>query len=439
MPRTATLTPGVQWAGTFPEASGEVRTGIPAFLGYAAPGSAAADGAGVPRAVGSWAEFEAWAERVLPDAPPAPAAPPRFLPHAVRGFFRNGGVRCFVVPLAGVERDDPAAEARALAGALTALEEVGEVDLVCAPDVMHRVAAARRPGPWASGDSAALLERVRPLQQALLAHCRRMGDRFAILDAVPALTPEEALRQGKALVDSGAWGALYFPWVQAEDGPPEYAPPEDGARAVGGLVPPCGHVAGVYARVDALTGVHRPPANEPLEGVLDVEFALSEAQSGVLFPSPEEQRRDGLPAGINLLRAFSGRGIRVWGARTLSPRQADAQVAARRVVLSVSRWLEQRLQAVAFETNGPALWARITREVGGQLARLHRGGVLRGATPAEAFYVRCDAATNPPEARDAGVVTTEVGLAPAVPNEFIVVRVSHGAGGATITGPELPG
>jgi hypothetical protein len=431
----AVRTPGVHRESVAPAPAAELRTGIPAFLGYAAPGSAAEQAAGVPRPVASAAEWEAWGETALPDAPAPHAVPPRFLPHAVRGFFRNGGRRCWVVPLAGVGEDDPEAALGALEAGLAALEEVGEVDLVCAPDVMHRVAAARPPGPWAAGEADAALERVRRPQAALLAHCRRMGDRFAVLDAVPALTPDDALRQARALTASGAWGALYFPWVWADDGPSRYAPAGEGLPVVGGLVPPCGHVAGIYARSDARAGVHKPPANEPLEGVLEVEFPVSEAQARILFPTPEEQLRGGAPAGVNLLRAFPGRGIRVWGARTLSADPAHAHVGVRRVVLGVSRWLARWMEAAAFEPNGPALWSRIVREAGGHLAGLYRAGVLSGAAPEQAFYVRCDAATNPPELRDAGIVAAEVGLAPAVPNEFIVVRISQGAGGATITGP----
>ena len=424
-----TRTPGVYREGASPARAGETRTGIPAFLGYAAPGSAAAAAPLVPRAVESWADYAAWAE-----ATETPSAlPPRFLPHAVRGFFRNGGGRCWVVPL---PPEHAGGEVGALRDGLAALEELSEPDLVAAPDIMHRVAPRRRPGPWSPGAPG---DEGRQRQALMLAHCRRMGDRFALLDALPALTPAEAAGQASALaaLEDGAWGALYYPWVLAEDGPSDYAAPAGGP---GGYVPPCGHVAGVYARTDRATGVHRPPANEPLEGVLDVEAHPSDAQVDALFPTPDEQRaavsaRRPVPVAVNALRAFPGRGIRVWGARTLSADPARAQLAVRRTVLSVARWLSARLGALAFEPNVPALWARIAREAGGHLAGLHRAGVLRGATPEQSFYVRCDAALNPPEAREAGVVTAEVGLAPAIPNEFIVVRVSHDAAGATITGP----
>jgi phage tail sheath protein FI len=143
------------------------------------------------------------------------------------------------------------------------------------------------------------------------------------------------------------------------------------------------------------------------------------------------------PIGVNAIRAFPGRGIRVWGARTLSSQAAWTYVSVRRIFLTAIRWIERNLGGVAFEPNDPQLWNRIGRELRVYFTALFRAGALQGRTPAEAFYVKCDAETNPPEVREAGRVVTEIGLAPASPNEFVVVRIIHGVGGvgATLSGP----
>ena len=253
---------------------------------------------------------------------------------------------------------------------------------------------------------------VHTLQTAVLDHCDRTGDRLAILDALPGGDIETVLEQRRRL--SGHNGALYFPWL------------DTGGRDDQGqvlFVPPCGHVAGVYARSDAQVGVHKAPANEVLEGVLDLEINLSNTQQGRLNP-----------VGVNALRVFPGRGIRVWGARTISPEAAWMYINVRRLFLTAGRWIERNLANAVFEPNGPSLWARLTRELTAYFNGLLQQGALQGATSREAFYVKCDGETNPPEVRDAGQVITEIGLAPTVPGEFIVIRIIHGASGVTISG-----
>lgn len=259
------------------------------------------------------------------------------------------------------------------------------------------------------------------MQAAVLKHCDELGDRFAILDSPPGVRtnnvqkhPEKLRQQGV----SGTTGAVYFPWIDV------------GKRDKNGkvkYVPPCGHVAGVYARSDQRVGVHKAPANEILEGVLDLEVNLTNTEQGELNPF-----------GINCLRAFPGRGIRVWGARTLSNDPAWTYVNVRRLFLTVGRWIERNMPGVTFEPNDSRLWARIVRELTAYFNDLFRRGALKGRITREAFYVKCDGETNPPEAIDGGKVVTEIGLAPSVPNEFIIVRLIHGDSGVTIAGPTRP-
>ena len=268
----------------------------------------------------------------------------------------------------------------AVADALAALEAVDDVDLVCAPDLPR----ARPPGelPSLPPDPT----RIRVLQGLVLDHCDRLGDRFALLDSLP--TPARGRCSSSGAGSSGRTAALYYPWVQAA----RRGRPDDSYRRAG-------HVAGVYARTDERVGVHKAPANEVLEGVVDLELALN-----------DEQQAELNPYGVNCLRAFPGRGIRVWGARTLSSDPEWRYVSVRRLFLTAGRWIERNLAEVVVRAErSPALGshrARAERLPGRPLSR----GALRGATAEEAFFVKCDAETNPPEGREQGRVVTEIGL-----------------------------
>jgi hypothetical protein len=245
-----------------------------------------------------------------------------------------------------------------------------------------------------------------------VAHCDRTGNRFAILDAFPRAAVDDLIEQRRtvlSLAGSPGWNAaIYHPWVKLADG---------------SVVPPSGHVAGVVARTDRAAGPHKAPANEQLDGVVDLEAPVTAEQQGELNPY-----------GINCLRAFPGRGIRIWGARTLGG-VPWTHVSVRRVFLTAGRWIERALADAAFEPASPTLWARIRRDVGSYLDGLFRVGALVGQTAEEAFYVKCDEETNPPERRDEGTTVAEIGLATDVPNEFIIVQLVHHAGGTVIAGP----
>jgi hypothetical protein len=238
---------------------------------------------------------------------------------------------------------------------------------------------------------------------------------MAILDPVlGGETSADAVIAHRDLI-SGEEGALYYPWVRVPGGP----------EGTGGCVPPCGHVAGIYTRTDRQVGVHKAPANEVLEGVLDLSTHLSNDDQGPLND-----------LGINCLRAFPQRGIRVFGARTLSRGTTWRYVNVRRVVLTAARWIASNLSDVVFEPHTELLWARITRDLTAYLGDLARRGALAGPQGEEVFYVKCDAETNPPETRELGIVVTEIGLKPAAPVEFIVIRIIHGLTGVEIVDPQ---
>ncbi len=373
--------PGVYKEEKFPSPAAELLTAVPAFLGYTV--QVPQNDRGVkrfyePRRLTIWPQFEEFFGR-------SPTG--GYLADAVRGFFENSGRFCYVLPL---NDDDSFGEA--LEKGLKKLKHLDAIDLVCAPDLMLNI------------------PRVPELQQKLLDHCDEAANRFGILDSPPGQKADGVLAHRRRL--KGINGALYYPWIQIQDM---------------GFVPPCGHIAGIYARSDGINGVHKAPANEVLEGVVDLEFGLTKAEQDRLNPT-----------GVNCLRAFPGRGIRVWGARTLSHDPAWNYINVRRIFLTAGRWIERNLTDIVFEPNDSRLWSQIDRELTAYFSGLYQQGALKGHTPEEAFYVKCDAETNPSEIREAGMVVTEIGLAPASPSEFVIVRIIHGVGGVTLVGPARP-
>jgi hypothetical protein len=326
-----------------------------------------------------------------------------FLAYAVRGFFENGGTLCYV-QLVEYEGDSPDGLVQALNAGLTNLARYDDYDLVCVPDI----AWTDRPAAANSQDRMVLAD----LQGAVLEHCRQMGDRMAILDSMHGADSATVLMQRHRL--NGDNGALYYPWVRVASGP----------ESTRGYVPPCGHVAGVFARCDQQVGVHKAPANEVLAGVLELERTLTDDEQGPL----NDQN-------VNCIRVFPRRGIRVWGARTLSSGSAWRYVNARRVILTTARWIEANLAGTVFEPNTLRLWDRIVRELTAYFTDLVRRGALVAPPGSPAFYVKCDTETNPREIQEAGIIVTEIGLRPAAPAEFIVIRIIHGPAGVQIEEP----
>jgi uncharacterized protein len=232
---------------------------------------------------------------------------------------------------------------------------------------------------------------------------------MAILDTPPNLLPQDVLewRMNTAGYDS-KMAALYYPWIEVMN--PLTKRPM--------MMPPSGHVAGVWCRVDGTRGVHKAPANEVILGANGLGFQVTHAEQGGLNK-----------VGINCVRAFPGRGIRIWGARTLSSDPEWRYINVRRLFNYVSESIMEGTQWSVFEPNDQLLWMRLSASVRSFLLRTWRSGALFGATPDEAFYVKCDAETNPPEVVEAGQVVCEIGISPVKPAEFVVFRLSQFAGG----------
>ncbi|MGW2232349.1 phage tail sheath family protein, partial [Streptomyces formicae] len=256
---------------------------------------------------------------------------------------------------------------------LSGLEAIDEVTMVVAPDLM----AAYQHG-------ALDREQVKAIQMAMVNHCENMANRMAILDPLPDMTPSDVYewRQNEAGFDS-KFAALYYPWIKVAD-------PTNGR---GFLMPPSGHIAGLWARSDEARGVHKAPANEVLRGVLDLSMQVTKGE--------QEQLN---PAGINCIRSFPGRGIRVWGARTLASDTAWRYLNVRRLFNYLEESIYQGSQWVVFEPNDERLWATIRRNVSAFLVGEWRRGALFGITPEEEFYVKFDEDTKPPDVFESGQV-----------------------------------
>ncbi len=186
------------------------------------------------------------------------------------------------------------------------------------------------------------------------------------------------------------------------------------------MIPPSGHIAGVWCRVDDARGVHKAPANEVILGANGLAFQVTQAEQGGLNK-----------VGINCVRSFPGRGIRIWGARTLSSDPEWRYINVRRLFNYVAESIMEGTQWSVFEPNDQRLWASLRISASNFLTRVwRRSGALFGATPGEAFYVKCDAETNPPEVIEAGQVICEIGISPVKPAEFVIFRLSQFTGGA---------
>ena len=342
------------------------------------------------------------------------------LSHAVFGFFRNGGRRCYVVNIGTTQSLTGSGGRRA---GLDVLIPVDEVKLLAIPGMTGAAA-----------------------YDAALTHCETKGTCFAILDAPevvsnldnltkvatatattpsrraggaptevgqPAAPPAPSEGEGGLKPRNSKYGAFYYPWVTVRD---PFAPDQ----LVN--VPPSGHLAGIYARVDANRGVHKAPANELIRGALNIAAPVSRADQEMLNPQ-----------GVNCIRLFLRDGVMVWGARTLADQATEWKyVNVRRLFNMIEESIGLSTQHVTFEPNTPTLWRNIERDVKNFLTMLWRDGALMGKTAEEAYFVECNAETNPPPNIDLGIVTTRIGIAPVKPAEFVVFRIGQSASGTKV-------
>lgn len=403
MPLTALHTPGVyvQEIEAGPRPIQAVGTQTAVFIGDAPLGNAMVNQA---RAVNNWSEFVA---RFMPPQ----NRKSTILSNAVYGFFENGGSRCFIVNTGGEDGIQ-----KALAAA--AIED--EIAIVAAPGRSDPATHA-----------------------ALQAHCEDLKDRVAILDTPEEIDDIGLLTQAETVPvpkdeDGGGKGrksrsadegpkeggllpaqsdrgftSVYFPWLTVMD-------PISNTLL---NVPPSGHMAGIWARTDATRGVHKAPANETVNGALNLTYRLTRDEQGILND-----------VGVNCIRLFARSGIRVWGARTRADAASEWRyLNVRRLFCMIEESLAEGTNWIVFEPNDRTLWKHIRRDIGAFLTRVWRDGALFGATPGEAFFVKCDDETNPPDVIDAGQVVAIVGIAPVKPAEFVVFQVMQSAAGAQVS------
>ena len=274
---------------------------------------------------------------------------------------------------------------------LAAVEEVAT--LVC-PDAM--VFVDRSPGP--EGEL-----RSQRIQDAMVDLCENLKDRFAILDC-PRTRDIEVVKRWRRRVDS-SYAAFYWPWVGVMVG--------DGTTH---RIPPSGIMAGIFARRDTHEGVHQAPANVAVLDGVDLTVPVTEDDLGALNAE-----------GINVLRL--ARGIRPWGARTASSDPKWRYINVRRLFIMLRRSIESGMVWAAFEHNHEKTWENLREMVAAFLGGLHQRGMFASGNAEDAYYVKCDADTNPPEAVARGILACEIGVAPAIPAEFIVISVQQNTGG----------
>lgn len=335
--------------------------------------------------VSSWGDFTSKFGRYATAAP--------YMAPAVYSFFANGGKRCYVLC---VENNQDATligkdEGPGKRTGLQAFNEIDEISIVAIPGIT-----------------------AENVQKALITHCETLKDRFCILDSKLGDDMAKVQTQKNKLTSDKGYGALYYPWIKM--GIEKEATGEK-IELVNMFIPPSGAIAGIYARSDTERGVHKAPANEVIRNVTELEFAITTAEQDILNPK-----------GINCIRAFDGRGIRVWGARTISSDASWKYVNIRRLFLFLEESIDESTQWVVFEPNDQKLWARVVQTVSNFLIRVWKDGALMGNTPDEAFFVKCDRTTMTQDDIDNGRLVVVIGVAPVKPAEFVIFKIAQWTG-----------
>lgn len=283
-----------------------------------------------------------------------------------------------LVPPATFPPDDLLGRGRGLA----ALAQVDEISLLMAPDEVRNGFAN--------------------VTTDIIGQCEGLKDRFAIVSALQGQSNINNLRPPQ----DTSYAGFYYPWVRVFD------PSLNDTR----LIPPTGHIAGIFARTDIERGVHKAPANEVVRGAVGMEFPVTKAMQDILNPR-----------GVNCIRDFrsDGRGIRLWGARTMTSDPEWKYVNVRRLFLFVEESIDEGTQWVVFEPNDDFTWAKVRRNLTNFLISVWRSGALMGLTQDEAFFVKCDRTTMTEDDINNGRLICYIGIAPVKPAEFVIFRISQ--------------
>jgi phage tail sheath protein FI len=382
-----------------------VGTSTPALVGVAPLATARVHEA-IP--IDSWSQFQKYyifgedkfAAAIASGA--APSVSTTALAQAVRGFFENGGSRCYVINVGPNGSLQGAGGGRRQG--IDLVEELDEVSTVCTPG-FHDVRS----------------------YQVLIGFCERTN-RMAICDSPEDVDSSDQLKEValppgasdaeatskrpvglRAMSAESGNAAYYFPWLTCLNAVDPSSP---------ALVnsPPCGHIAGLYSRIDASRGVFKAPANEVIRGALNVVYRVTDPEQGGLNQN-----------GVNVIRMFTSDNLRVWGARTLVGPDKPwwRYINVRRTFTMIERSIKRGTLWAVFEPNDHLLWSRIRVSVGMFLKRMYKSGALMGRSPEEAYFVKCDEETNPPEVIEAGQLVIVIGIAVVKPAEFVIFRIGH--------------
>lgn len=241
------------------------------------------------------------------------------------------------------------------------------------------------------------------VQMSLIAHCENLKSRFAVLDMPKDKKKTDELIEYRDMFDSH-YAAFYHPWIQIFD-------PLSKKNII---APPSGSMVGIYARTDNTYGVHKAPANEVVRACTGLASTYNTAEQDLLNPR-----------GINLIRSFPGRGIRVWGARTATSNATWKYINVRRLFIYLEESIRANTNWVVFEPNTEALWGRVKRTIEMFLASTWRSGALAGSSPSEAFFVEIGRSTMTQDDIDNGRLICVIGVAPVKPAEFVIFKIGQ--------------
>lgn len=283
---------------------------------------------------------------------------------------------------------------------LAALAGIDQISILAVPDEVNGVVV-----PNAAVRAA--------ITNAVIDQCELLHDRFAVL-SLDAGIGDVANAAFTGTRDT-SYGAVYYPWIRVLDP----------LTSLTHLIPPVGHVTGVYARSDIERGVHKAPANEVVRGIVNRDINAIRRPLEFQFDKREQDILN--PLGINVIRDFRGdrRDIRVWGARTLSTDPLWRYINVRRLMLFIEESIDEGTQWVVFEPNDEPLWARVRASIRNFLLLVWRSGALQGLREEEAFFVKCDRSTMTQADIDAGRLICLIGVAPVKPAEFVIFRISQ--------------